>query len=190
MEEALFQKSFYAVWQHQTRAAVEEVKKLNRNLFKDPSLGGVLQGIVDKYKIDVARFEGEITAKRRSEEKQRQDSWGDVRMVKMTWLDVSIPFVGEAETLRIAPSSMMVLFDRATIGRNAVTISVADDDNADAKVQEFKKQVEHNLEILRREYESAKPQLEQAVQQAANQRMAQIEAEDGRDKGRSFRVTN
>jgi hypothetical protein len=188
--EALFEKPFYAVWQHQTQAAVEDVKKLNRNLFNDPSLGGILQGIFDRYKIEVARFEGEITAKRRSEEKQRRDSWGDVRTVKMTSLDVSIPFVGEAETLRIAPSSMTLLFDQATIGRSAVTISVPDDNNADAKVQEFKKQVEHNLETLRREYESAKPQLEQAVQQAATQRKAQIEAEDGRDKGRSFRVTN
>lgn len=190
MQEALFQKSFYAVWQHQTQAAVDDVRKLNRNLFKDPSLGGALQGIVEKYKIEVARFEGEITAKRRSEEKQRRDNWGDIRMVKMTWLDVSIPFVGEAETLRIAPSSMTLLFDRATIGKNAVTISVPDDDGADAKVQEFKKHVGHNLDILRREYESAKPQLEQAVQQAASQRKAQIETEDGRDKGRSFRVTN
>jgi hypothetical protein len=98
--------------------------------------------------------------------------------------------VGEAETLRISPSSMTLLFDRVIIGRNSITISVPDDDGADAKVQDFKKHVEHNLDILRREYESAEPQLEQAVQQAATQRKAQIETEDGRDKGRSFRVTN
>jgi hypothetical protein len=190
MEEQLFQKPFNAVWQAQMQAAVNDVAKLGRNQFKDPSLGGVLQGIVDKYKIDVARLEGEVTAKRRKEEKQRRDNWGDVRMVQMTWLDISIPFVGEAETLKIAPSSMTLLYDRATIGRSSVTLSVADDESADGKVANFRKHVEHNLEILRREYETAKPQLEQAVQQAATQRKAQIDAEDARDKGRSFRVTN
>jgi hypothetical protein len=84
MQEALFQKSFYAVWQYQTQAAVQDVKNLNRSLFNDPSLGGLLQGIVEKYKIEVARIEGEITAKRRSEEKQRNDGWGKARMVKVT----------------------------------------------------------------------------------------------------------
>ena len=85
---------------------------------------------------------------------------------------------------------MLLLFDRVTIGRDALTITVPDDDSADNKLAEFKKHVEHNLEILRTEYQRAKPQLEQAVQQIASQRRAQIEAEDARDKGRSFDITN
>jgi hypothetical protein len=154
------------------------------------SQGGVLQSISEKYKIEVARFQGEMTAERRTEERQRQDGWGDYRMIKTTWLDVSIPFVGEAETLRIGPSSMTLLDRRATIGRNTLTISVTDDDRTEAIVQNFKQMVEGNLQTLRGEYERNKPQLEQAIQQGASQRQAQIEAEDARDKGRSFRVTN
>jgi hypothetical protein len=190
MEEILFQKSFYQVWQLLVQAAVADVQKLDRKVFKDPSLGGILQSISEKYKIDVARFQGEMTAERRTEERQRQDGWGDYRMMKTTWLDISIPFVGEAETLRIGPSSMTLLDRRATIGRNTLTISVADDDRTGPVVQNFKQMVEGNLQTLRGEYERNKPQLEQAIQQAASQRQAQIEAEDARDKGRSFRVTN
>ena len=190
MEEVLFQKSFYQVWQLQMRAAAAEVQKLNRKLFKDPSLGGILQSIAKKYEIEVARFQGEMTAERRTVERQGQDGWGDYRMIKTTWLDVSIPFVGEAETFRIAPSSMTVPSKRVRIGRNALTVSVVDNDGADSEVQNFKTLVEGNLQILRNEYQQHKPQLEQAIQQAATQRKAQIDAEDARDQSRSFRVKN
>jgi hypothetical protein len=190
MEEVLFQKSFHALWQHMLKLAAEDVQKLDRKLFNDPALGGHLQKIAAKYDVEVARFEGEATAKRRVEERQGQDGWGEYRKIKTTWLDVSLPFVGEAETFRVAPSSMAILFKRATIGRNTVTISVVDNEGADGEVQEFKKMVEGNLETLRAEYERNKPQLEQAIQQAVTHRKAQIDAEDARDKGRSFRVMN
>jgi hypothetical protein len=190
MEEDLFQKSSYQVWQNQMKAAAAEVQKLDRRLFKDPSLGGVLQSIAAKYEIEVARFEGEMIADRRTVERQGQDGWGDYRMIKTTWLDVSIPFVGDAETFRIAPSRMTVPSKRVRIGPNSLTVSVLDNDVADREVQEFKNMVEGNLQILRNEYQQHKPQLEQAIQQAAMQRKAQIDAEDARDQTRSFRVKN
>lgn len=190
MNEVLFQKPFYQVWQLQMRAAVADVQKLDRKLFKDPSLGGILQSIAKKYEIEVARFEGEMSAERRTEERQGQDGWGDYRMIKTTWLDVSIPFVGEAETFRIGPSSMTLPSKRVRIGRNALTVSVVDDDRADSEVQSFRNLVEGNLQVLRTEYQRHKPELEQAIQQAATQRTAQIDAEDARDQTRSFRVKN
>ncbi|TQF41146.1 hypothetical protein UNPF46_08470 [Bradyrhizobium sp. UNPF46] len=190
MEEKLFEKSFQAVWQHMLQQATADVQRLDRKLFNDPSLGGHLQKIAAKYEVEVARFEGEATAKRRTENRQGQDGWGESRMIKTTWLDVSLPFVGEAETFRVGPSSMTLLFKRATIGRNTLTISVLDNDGADGEVQEFKKMVEGNLQGLRAEYERSKPQMEQTIQQAATHRKAQIDAEDARDKGRSFRVEN
>ncbi|MCC8958979.1 hypothetical protein H8B02_37855 [Bradyrhizobium sp. Pear77] len=82
MEEVLFQKSFYQVWQLQMQAAVADVQKLDGKLFKYPSLGGVLQSISEKYNIEVVRFQGQMTAERRTEERQRQDGWGDYRMMK------------------------------------------------------------------------------------------------------------
>jgi len=190
MQEALFQKSFYPVWQHVLKLAREDVQKLDRNLFNDPALGGALQKITDKYAWDVARFEGEMTAERRTEERQGQDGWGDYRKITTTFLDISIPFVGEAETFRIGPSSMTLLDKRVTIGRDTLTISVVDDERAENEVQRFKGMVEGNLQTLRAEYERSKPQLEQTIQQAAAQRKAQIDAEDARDKGRSFRIVN
>lgn len=190
MAEVLFQGSFQAGWRNALKLAAEDVQKLDRKLFNDPALAGHLQKIATKYEIEVARFEGEMTAKRRTEEREGQDGWGDYRKIKTTWLDVSLPFVGEAETFRVGPSSMSVLHHRATIGPHAVTVSVVDNEGAEGEVQDFKKMVEGNLQTLRTEYERAKPQLEQVIQQAVTHRKAQIDAEDARDKGRSFRVVN
>jgi hypothetical protein len=82
MEEVLFQKSFYAIWQNGLRLATEDVRKLDRGLFNDPALGDHLQRIAAKYDIDVARFEGEMIAKRRTEEREARDGWGDRRRIK------------------------------------------------------------------------------------------------------------
>lgn len=55
-------------------------------------------------------------------------------------------------------------------------------------MQTFISQVSQNLDFLRTEYEQAKPQLDQALQQAAERRKAQIASEGERDKGFSFPV--
>jgi hypothetical protein len=103
---------------------------------------------------------------------------------------VSIPFVGEADTFRYHPSRWTVPNNRVSIGSNALKVTVPDDENADRAIEQFKSFVDDNLNLLRAEYEQLKPQLEQAIQQAANRRKTQIDAENARDKTRSFRVTN
>jgi hypothetical protein len=188
--EVLFQKSFHQVWQQMLAQAAQDVQKLDRKLFSDPALAGHLVKIAAKYGVEVAQLDGEATAKRRSEEKERDDGWGGRHRVTITWLDVSIPFVGEAETFRVAPSSWSSPNNEVVIGANKLTISVIDDDRAETVVENFKKTVGGNLQTLRSEYERVKPELEQRIQQAANDRKAQIDAEDARDKARSFRVVN
>src|SRR5512135_2377094 len=76
---------------------------------------------------------------------------------------------------------MTLLGKRVTIGRDALTISVLDDERAKTEVQRFKGMVERNLQTLRAEYERNKPQLEQTIQQAAAQRKAQIDGLQVRD---------
>ncbi|WP_316234494.1 hypothetical protein [Bradyrhizobium sp. SZCCHNR1020] len=188
--EILFQKSFYQVWQYMLRQAAHDVQNLDRSLFKDPSLGGILQKIAAKYEVEIARFEGEIAATRRTEEREGRDAWGDRCTIKTTWLDVSIPFVGEAESFRSAPSRWGTPSHRVTIGQHALTITIPDDERADAAIEQFKTVVGDNLRLLQAEYQQAKPQLQQAIQQAVDRRKAEIAAEDTRDKGRSFRVIN
>jgi hypothetical protein len=188
--ERLHQKSWYALWQHMLKQAVNDVGKLDRKLFSDPSLGGALQKIAEKYTVDVATIQPGASATRRVVEKEGNDGWGGRAQFKQTWLDVSIPFTGEAESFRVSPSRCSIPSQQARIGTNELTISVIDDDNAEAQVKSFTDIVSGNLNTLRAEYAQEKAQMEQHIQQAADRRKAEIAAEDERDNKRSFTVKN
>ncbi len=189
MTEQLFQKSWHPTWTFMVRKAVEDVEKLDRKIFSDPALGGQLAKVAEKYSVDVARLDPKgISAERKQEEQERNDGWGGRAVFKQSWLDVTIPFSGEAETLRVAPSRCTIPSHGAAIGRNSLVISISDDDNADRQVTTFCTQVNSNLDVLRAEYEQSKPSLEQAISEAAERRKQQIAAEDARDSKLSFPV--
>ncbi|MHB8270243.1 hypothetical protein [Bradyrhizobium sp.] len=144
--ERLHQKSWSMLWQHMLKQAVDDVGKLDRRIFSDPALGGTLQKIADKYSVEVATIQPGASANRRVVEKEGNDGWGGRANFKQTWLDVSIPFTGEAESFRVSPSRCSIPSQQARIGQNELTISVIDDDNADAQVKSFIDAVTGNLE--------------------------------------------
>jgi hypothetical protein len=188
--ERLFQHSLYAVFEQRKSLAVQEVENLDRSILRDPSVGGALQKIAAKHELDVTRFEGETTAKRRIEERDASDGFGDRHRIKTPWYDVSIPFVGDADSFRIMPSRCSIPDRHARINQNQLMISVPDDAGTDAAVENFKSIVKGNLQTLQFELQQMKPQLEQAIQQAADRRRAELDAQDTRDKSQSFRVIN
>jgi hypothetical protein len=188
--ERLHQKSWHALWQHMLKQAVDDVGRLDRRIFSDPALGGALQKIADKYSVEVATIQPGVSATRRVVEKEGDDGWGERRKFKQTWLDVSIPFTGEAESFRVSPSSCSIPSQHARIGNSELIISVIDDDNADGQVKSFIDVVTGNLNTLRTEYIREKAQMDLVIQQAADRRKAEIAAEDERDKKRSFTVKN
>jgi hypothetical protein len=190
MLERLFAGSWYSAWSNAIQRAVADVDRLDRRFFSDPALGGALQKIVEKYSVEIARLNIDPTAISAVpvEEQRVVNDYGDRRVVTIRRLRVSIPFTGEAESLKIAPSRSSIPSHGAEIGANSLSIFIADDDNADREVKTFCDQVQGNLDTLRQEYERDKPQLEQAVSQAAERRKAQIAAENERDSKRSFTV--
>jgi hypothetical protein len=190
MAERLFAASWYAAWNNMVQRAVADVDQLDRRILSDPALGSALQRIVEKYSVEIARLNTDpkaITADTVEDERYSND-YGQRRLVKITRLRVTIPFSGEAQSLKIAPSRSAVPNHGAEIGQSSLTITIADDNNADREVKTFCDQVQSNLDALRQEYERDKPQLEQAVSQAAERRKAQIAAENERDSNRSFTV--
>jgi hypothetical protein len=186
--DALFQHPWFGVWQQKIRDAVLEVGMLDRALLTNPSLAGVLAKIVERHEVTIVELSGEVTAQRRSATRSAPDGFGSAVNVNQTWLDVSIPFVGDPETLKYAPSRLAMPPRPMKIHGNALVLSVLDDASADQVVQNVRQIVKGNLDALRSDYEQAKPQLAQAVTQAANERLAKIKAEDERDSTRSFRV--
>jgi hypothetical protein len=190
MADRLFWSSWYAAWNNTIQQAIADVDRLDRRLFSDPALGGMLQKIVEKYSVEIARLNTDpqaITADPVEDEHYVND-YGDRRLVKIRRLRVTIPFTGEAESLKIMPSRSTIPSHGAEIAHNSLVITIADDDNADGQVKAFCDQVQGNLDTLRQDYERDKPQLEQAVSQAAERRKAQIAAENEQDSKRSFTV--
>jgi len=88
------------------------------------------------------------------------------------------------------PSRCSIPDRHARINQNQLMISVPDDAGTDAAVENFKSIVKGNLQTLQFELQQMKPQLEQAIQQAADRRRAELDAQDTRDKSQSFRVIN
>ncbi len=180
--ERLFQHSLFAVFEERKSLAVQEVENLGLSVLRDPSLGGTLQKIAAKHAFDIARFQGEATAARRIEERDVSDGFGGHYRAKLPWYDVSIPFVGDADSFRIAPSRCSIPSRLARISQKELTISVLDDAGTDAAVENFKSIVNGNLQTLKFELQELKPQLEQAMQQTADRRRAELDAQKERDK--------
>lgn len=189
MSDRLFEGSLHSTWQNALRSAAEDVAKLDRKLFNDPSLGGALEKIANKYALNVATIlKDKISAKAREEERDGTDSWGNYRRIKTKWLDVDIPFEGDSESFKIAPSHCTIPGHRARVNQNSLTLSIPDDANAQREVDTFVNQINENLARLRAEYEQMKPQLDQSIQNAAEQRKKQIQGEAEGDKNLSFPV--
>ncbi|WP_162827027.1 hypothetical protein [Pseudolabrys taiwanensis] len=188
MSDQLFQHSLHGWWQNVLRAAADDVNNLDRKFFSDPALAGELQRIVEKYSLDVARIDREaISADAREEEFQGSD-YGHRYTGKRSLLDVEIPFSGDLDSFRLSPSRAAVIMQRISIGRDSLKFTIPDDQNAQREVDTVMTQLNQNLDKIRAEYEQAKPQLGQTIQQMADSRKAQIAKEAERDKRLSFKV--
>jgi hypothetical protein len=191
MRGQLFFRSFFDVWENVKRRAVADVGNLERGLFSDPRLGGQLQEIVQNYDIEIARLNTDPKAiiADAVEEERVVDDYGMRRAVKIKRLQVTVPFIGDADTLRIMPSRSTMMSHAVDVGQNSISFTIADDDRADGEVTDICKTIQGNLDQLRQDYQQYKPQLEEAVSHAAERRKAEIAAEGQRDtQHRAFTV--
>jgi hypothetical protein len=190
MSRELFFASWHGTWTSVLQKAAADVEKLDRKAFSDPSLGGLLNKIAQKYSFDIAAINKEGIAASRRELERYHNDYGERRAVKYSVLEVTIPFSGEAESFKIMPSSSVIPNHTAELREGSLLLTIPDDANADATVLNFVSQLNHNLAALRKDYEQAKPQLEQAISAAAERRKQTIQKEQERDKKLSFPVRN
>ena len=182
-----FDGSWHNTWSNLIRQAIADVERLDRKLFSKPELGGELQKIVEKYSLEIAHL-GDATAKAFEDERVEND-FEQLRSVKIRMLHVTIPFKGDEWSVKGALSGPAIPCRGAAVSANhSLTITIPDDHNAEREVMTYHGQVQGNLDVLRREYERDKPQLEQAVAQAAERRKEEIARENDLDSKRSFKV--
>lgn len=189
MTEMLFRHSLYGAIQNVQQKAAKEVHGLDRGLFSDPAaLGERLDQIKKRYELDVARINADGVEAKAREEEYRVNDYGHQYTSKRTWLDVTIPYSGDSESFQLQPSHSAMIMERITVEKNSLTLTIMDDQNAENNVKTALAQITRNLDTIRVEYERFKPEVEKAIQQAAEERKTQIASENERDKGRSFKV--
>jgi len=183
----LFSRSWHDVHSNLVRRAVQDVEQLDRRLFLDPALAGHLQKIVAKHKVNVATVTSDgIEAEASSVSGQGSD-YGRPITVTHKVLRVSIPIKGDPETVTIAPSTHTLLAIPHELIGTHIFIIIADDERAQSEIEDFIKTVNENLDTLRQEIQRYDGQIAKAVNDAAERRKAEIEADKKRDEGRKIR---
>jgi hypothetical protein len=102
---------------------------------------------------------------------------------------VTIPFDGWPKSFNLAPSSCRIIETPAKINNDStIQISFPDDQNLEQNVNSFIQGVTQNLNTLGAELQRIGPQMLQAAQLVANQRLQQLRERQARDKTRSFPI--
>jgi hypothetical protein len=188
MAKRLFEGSWHARSDDAIRKAVAQVERLDREIFADPSLAGALQKIAENQFLDVATINRNgISGERHDVERKGRDAWGEERVFRESVLSVRIPFTGDQDSFKFAPSRSSIVY-ADSVEKNALVLTVPDDATSQNKVDTFVSQVQQNLDVLRAEYEQFKPQLQQAINAAVERRKQKIAAERARDSNLNFPV--
>lgn len=189
MNDRLYSISLHDAFRASVREAVAKVEGLDREWFSNPALTGQLEEIANSYSLGVARLDkAGMHGARREEEFDGRDEWNAPRRGKRKWLDVTVPFVGDRESLNIHPSSWPTLPYPVSVGQNSIVIRVPDDANAQREIDSLISRITETLGRLQVEYEQGRPQIIEAVTAAAQRRKDEIDAQNERDSKLSFPV--
>ena len=185
----LFQGSIYDFQKQRLAGAVAEVKALSASDLLDPSLAGKLDKIADQhFNVAVATLRPEERRGRHRDVPSQGTEFGRPVVRKVSYIDVTIPFNGDATSFSFAPSSSHVIMENTLIQDGAIGVSLLDDSNLDKNVDDIIKRVGENLDRIRAEMEQWRPHARKTLDQVAEQRIAELKAQKERDKGRSFPI--
>lgn len=187
MQEHLFRQPISNFVQEKIDEARHRTEALTDAQLQDPALAGTLEKICD-FRFEAATLRPADRMGKRRTTKVSKSDYGQQIIVDVDVIDVTIPFTGWPKSFHLAPSGRKIINTPASIVSGGLLVSFPDDQNLDHNVDDFVAQVAQNLESLKRDIEKIKPQMLQAAQLVANQRLAQIKARKERDKTRSFPI--
>jgi hypothetical protein len=188
MVDQLFKEPISAFVQQKLRDTRNRTEELTPQQLEGSDLSATLEKIA-KFEFNVASLKPDQRKGKRRTEKQRRTDYGREITVDVDIIDVMIPFDGWPQSFHLAPSSCRIIETPAAINNDStIRISFRDDHNLEQNVSSFIQGVTQNLNTLRAELERVGPQMLQAAQLLANQRLEQIRERKARDKTRSFPI--
>jgi hypothetical protein len=184
----LFQGSWIANKIQAEKAAVLEVNNLGRQTILDPALAGLLDKIVSYHTLEVATLEPAAKRGSRRDTQRTINDYGEPKTITIPIMDVRIPFQGDAKSFGFAPTQCLVPSIPCEVKEDHLLITLEDDQNLQRRVDEFIQQISQNLQLLRTEMAGWPAQLRERLNQVANARRSQIEAQNERNKNLDFPV--
>jgi hypothetical protein len=184
----LFQEPISAFVEQKLREARNHAEQLTSQQLEGSDISARLETIAT-FEFKVASLRSDQRKGKRRTEKQRRMDYGREIIVDVDIIDVTIPFDGWPKSFHLAPSSCRIIETPAVINNDSIIqISFVDDQNLEQNIESFVQAVTQNLNTLRAELQRIRPQMLQAAQLVANQRLQQMRERKARDKTRSFPI--
>jgi hypothetical protein len=185
---ALCEKSWPEKKQKLTESALADVRKIGRAMLESPAVAGVIESIATRYEFGIATLNKEgISGSSKTVQRQVND-FGQIVTAEISTVEISIPFTGNRDSLLVAPNTWANPPFNVEIWQNCLVFTVPDDDNAQRNVDQVSETISRNLNALRSQIAEWPKELRTLLQQEVDKRVANIRAEQERDKKLSFRI--
>jgi len=189
MAERLFAGSYHTVHDHLLRSAIERVRALPDVELLSPGLGGTLNKIADDAQFHVATLRAKDAHGTRRKEMRKRRDYGQTIDVEVSFIEVSIPFSGDPQSLKFAPSQSTMIDLPTEIRNGTLVIHLPDGDNFDRDLDSFVSLVQGNLDRLTKEAAGLRDMIRSQIGAFADQRIAEAKARKDRDSKRGIPIS-
>jgi hypothetical protein len=168
-------------------SAVKAAEALPESVLLSPPPGGVLEDIVAAHQFAVATINASGIRKTRNEVQSRSLS-APRQTIPTPVFRCTIPFTGDAESFYLRPTQRHMYQADFTAAGEAGVLTVRDDDDSDAKIDEFLASANKNLGYLREDAKGLRSVISAAVQEVVTRRTDEIKARDARDAKSKYKM--
>lgn len=164
------------------------VEALPEDVITGPTVSVELDGISQRQSFQVATIKpGEKTGHPRTETLRFSD-YGQPRDIAVEYIDVWIPFDGNATSFELMPSRSVMIGEEIEVTSGRLVIPLRDDDRLETTLDNLVNHIKMNLDQLRVDLADLPQRIRQALDAPANSRRDAILARRSRDRGRGFPI--
>jgi len=169
---SLFQgESIHGVLQRSLMSAVRAIEQVGLTALSDPALAGRIEKLWASHRPDVpVIFPDQRTGERREDRVARND-YGQRVLVPITYVDVQVPYKGDASLFKVMPSRSPTIDERIMADAGRLSFSLNLDEASKEQIDKLLAKIEANLQQMRIDVgHYGKSALEQLARAAADRK--------------------
>ncbi len=168
--------------------AENQVKALTEQQLFNPALAGILEKIANASIFEVATLRSEQKRGKNRTVIREQVRHGLAMNVERKLLDIMIPYVGSEKSFRYSPTTCNIIYDEVSLGKDALVLTLNDDEHVDRCLGPFIERVSANLDHLRKDMNALSDAIRANIRAVAERRQNEIKATKERNKTRHFPI--